>query len=142
MQQQRTCPVPANSADLFFLLVFSQGLQGSAEGWEEEGNLVSETNHLLYLFITLFTLFLEQTLVYLLSFLSLSLFSSLPDGFSPQCWFEAMTRQSLCWMTGPQSVPRSLSPPVAIANCGHVVVLTLPRCKLCSLSGSSCTRED
>lgn len=32
--------------------VFSQGLQESVEGWEEEGNLVSDAHHLLCLFIS------------------------------------------------------------------------------------------
>lgn len=37
--------------DLSVSLCFLQGLRGSAEGWEGEGNLVSDAHHLLRLFI-------------------------------------------------------------------------------------------
>lgn len=90
--EQPMRPIHANSEDLFSLLVFSQGLQGSAEGWEEEGNLVSEANHLLFLFIPPSALFLEETLAPHVSpsslSVSLSLFpsQSLPDGISSRCW--------------------------------------------------------
>lgn len=42
--------------------VFSQDLQESVEGWEEEGNLVSDAHHLHCLFFSPFSLFLEDTL--------------------------------------------------------------------------------
>lgn len=43
--------------------VFSQGLRGSAEGWEEEGNPVSDAHHLLCsVYLSFLSLFLEDTL--------------------------------------------------------------------------------
>lgn len=43
-------PNPAFLEDLSLSLCFLQGLRGSAEGWEGEGNLVSEAHHLPGLF--------------------------------------------------------------------------------------------
>ncbi len=85
--------------------VFSQGLQGSVEGWEGEGNLVSDTHHLLCLFISLFSLFPEDP-----SFLSLA--PTLPlfpwvTGYV-QRLVKAVTRESGLWMMG-RSRPFSLS---------------------------------
>lgn len=103
------------SADLWDLLlclfVFTQGLQENEEEWEEEGNLVSDAQHLLRLFRSPFSLFLkDRDFLYLFSLAPiLSLF----------CWVteyiwglvKSVTCESGQWMMG-CSWPFSLSFPI------------------------------
>lgn len=124
--------------------VFSQGLQESVEGWEEEGNLVSDVHHLLCLFISPFSLLLEDTLFLHPSPLSLTC-SHTPSLFLGD-WISSRAGKSSDPWDRPaddglqlalRPVPRYLRR--HSANLGHVVALTLPRCQSFSLSGSSCS---
>lgn len=115
--------------------VFSQGLLESAEGWEDEGNLVSEAYHLLCLFISSFDTF----------FLHFSLISPTLTFFLDD-WICLRAGKSgdPCIRPGHDGLQLALLPVPSYlrqhsSNLGHVVALTLPRCQLFSLSGSSCS---
>lgn len=120
--------------------VFSQGLRESVEGWEGEGNLVSDAYHLLCLFISFSSLFLEDILFLLFSLSSPTLTFFLGDllclgaGKISDPWVRpGHDGLQLALLPVPSYLQQHSS------NLGHVVALTLPRCQLFSLSGSSCT---
>lgn len=115
--------------------VFSQGLQESVEGWEDEVNLVSEAYHLPCLFISSFdALFLHYSLISPILTFFLDDWICLRAGKSSDPWVRP----------GHDGPPLALLPVPSYlrqhsSNLGHMVALTLPRCQLFSLSGSSCS---
>lgn len=116
--------------------VFSQGLLESAEGWEDEVNPVSEAYHLPCLFVFSFdALFLHFSLISPILTFFLDDWICLTAGKGSDPWVRP----------GHDGPPLALLPVPShlwqhSSNLGHMVALTLPRCQLFSLSGSSWSR--